>query len=70
MTTVVPAVTMETDPDSSSIDPSTLCKSSSDDMYALYRKKMKEIMFLYCALLNGWQIHMLDNKTFKFSRPM
>lgn len=35
---------------------------------ALYRKKFKEIMFLYFALLHGWRIEMLADKTFHFSR--
>ena len=32
------------------------------------RKKMREMIFLYCSLLDGWKIEMLPDKTFKFTR--
>jgi hypothetical protein len=34
---------------------------------AIYRKKIKEMMFLYMALHQGWHVQMLPNKTFKFT---
>ncbi len=49
----------------------TVCTPSSNSGHeksAHYRKKIKEIMFLYFALLHGWRIEMLESGTFHFSR--
>jgi hypothetical protein len=32
------------------------------------RKMLKKMMFMYFALLNGWQISMLQNGKFQFTR--
>jgi hypothetical protein len=35
---------------------------------SLMRKKLKEIIFLYNALLTGWKVHMCKDGKFHFSR--
>lgn len=43
-------------------------KAEKDVDMALYRRKIKEMMFLYMALHQGWSVQMLPDKTFKFTK--
>lgn len=43
-------------------------KEDSDFAYAAHRKRMKQMLFLYMALLDGWQIKMLAPKQFHMTR--
>lgn len=33
------------------------------------RKKLKQMLFVYMALMHGWQVRMVNGKSFQFSRP-
>ena len=50
--------------------PNTESVSDAELEKALARKKSKEILFLYFALLHGWKIQMISQNKFIFTRPI
>jgi len=43
--------------------------SVDDEKYALYRKKLKRILFIYQSLLDGWVVEHKGDEVFEFTRP-